>query len=305
MKWAAWIRSRRLQRWLLALGAGVLLWLAISVLIAHKLTRRRRAPFPEPAPRVAWGAFEDGRLETSDGQELGAWFLRGDDTAPSVLLLHGNGGSRTKCLNRAELYANRGYSVLLISLRAHGDSSGDFNDIGYSARHDVIRAVEYLEQQRPGRPVLIHGTSMGAAAALFAAADLGDRVRAYVLESLYRDLRTAVWNRVDNALPPLLDSLAYGGLSLVAPLILPEIDRISPIEAIGNIPEHVPILMLAGEEDRRARPEEAIALQRRARDHCQLILFERTDHLRFLDTQPERYRKEVLGFVERVFTPPA
>jgi len=32
----------------------------------------------------------------------------------------------------------------MISLRAHGDSTGDFNDVGYSARHDVVVAVEFL-----------------------------------------------------------------------------------------------------------------------------------------------------------------
>lgn len=121
-----------------------------------------------------------------------------------------------------------------------------------------------------------------------------------MLESPYRDLRTAVWNRVESALPPLLDRLAYYGLSLTAPLVLREIDRIAPIEAIGGVPGEVPILILAGQGDRRARPAEAAALHDRVRDHGELAVFERTDHLRFLETQPERYRATVLGFLDRV-----
>ncbi len=85
-------------------------------------------------------------------------------------------------------------------MRAHGDSSGEFNDIGYSARLDVVAAVEFLERRRPARPILIHGTSLGAAAATFAAEELGHRVHGYVLECPYRDLRTAVWNRAEKAL---------------------------------------------------------------------------------------------------------
>ena len=82
---------------------------------------------------------------TRDGQDLGAWLVPGTDDGPSVLLLHGNGGSRANCLDRAAILAGQGCTVLLVSLRAHGDSTGDFNDIGYSARHDIIAAIDFLE----------------------------------------------------------------------------------------------------------------------------------------------------------------
>ncbi len=44
--------------WLLALG--VVAWLLISLTVAHQLTRRRRPPFAEPAPEVAWGGGGGG-----------------------------------------------------------------------------------------------------------------------------------------------------------------------------------------------------------------------------------------------------
>ena len=62
--------------------------------------------------------------------------------------------------------------MLLITLRAHGDSTGALNDIGFGARHDVVAAIDFLERCRPGRPIVVHGASLGAAAALFASAEL-------------------------------------------------------------------------------------------------------------------------------------
>ncbi len=136
-----------------ALATMVVLWLLTSWFCVFQLTRRARAPFAEPPPSVSWGRLESLRLTTADHQAVGAWFVRGPSVGPSVLLLHGNGDSRISELPLAEFFAKRGCSVLLLSLRAHGDSTGEFNDIGYGARHDVVAAVDYLEQQRQASPL--------------------------------------------------------------------------------------------------------------------------------------------------------
>jgi alpha-beta hydrolase superfamily lysophospholipase len=292
--------SRRLIRGMRITIIVLALWLILSWAVAYRLTRRPHPWFAEPVPSVTWGEVEAHRLRSRDGHELGAWLVRGNDEAPSVLLLHGNGGSRGKCLDRAAILAGEGCTVLLISLRAHGDSTGAFNDIGYGARHDVIAAIDFLERHRPGRPIVVQGTSMGAAAALFASGELGLRVRGYILESPYQDLKTAVWNRIENALPPLLDRIVFRGLMLVSPLVLPALERISSVAAIEATPGEVPVLILAGGQDRRARPEEALAHFDRVRSHGTLMIFEGADHLRMHVTEPERYRQALLGFIRSV-----
>jgi alpha-beta hydrolase superfamily lysophospholipase len=293
-------RNRRLRRGLAATAVFLVLWLTVSWAVAYRLTRRPRRWFAEPAPTVAWGTIAAHRLETRDGHTLGAWLVRGRDGAPSVLLVHGNGGSRWNTLGTAEMLAERGCTVLMISARAHGDSTGDFNDIGYGARHDVVAGMQFLERLRPGRPIVVHGTSMGAAAALFASKELGDRVRGYILESPYRDLRTAVWNRINNALPPLLDAMVYRGLMAVAPMVLSDLDRIAPVGAIAEVPGDVPVLILAGDRDRLARPEEAQELFERVKTHGTLLIFPGSDHLQMRLVDPARYRDAVLGLIDRV-----
>ncbi len=293
-----WRRGRRFRRGLIATAVLLVLWLAVSWAVAYRLTRRPRPWFAELAPALAWGRIAPHRLETRDGHTLGAWLVPGRDDAPSVLLVHGNGGSRWNSLERAEILAARGCTVLMISARAHGDSTGSFNDIGYGARYDVVAGVEFLERLRPGRPIVVHGASMGAAAAAFASKELGTRVRGYILESPYRDLRTAVWNRTDNALPPILDSVAYVGLMAVARLVLPDLDQISPVEAVAGVPGDVPVLILAGDRDAVARPEEARALFERVKSHAQLLIFPGADHLQMRQVDPGRYRDAVLGLVD-------
>jgi pimeloyl-ACP methyl ester carboxylesterase len=275
----------------------LVLWLAASFAVAYRLTRRHRPPFREPIPAVSWAKLESHRLQTCDGQVLGAWLVPGTKHAPSVVLLHGNGGSRIQCLRRAEMLAAEGCTLLMVSLRAHGDSTGAINDIGYGARHDVVAAVDFLERRRPGKPIVIHGTSLGAAAALFAAAALDHRVAGYILESPYKDLKTAVWNRTENALPPVFDWIAYRGLVAAASFVLPHYEQISPLTAASGVPADVPVLILAGSQDRHARPAEARALHDRIRPHARLILFEHGGHMDFPDIAPERYRQSLRGFL--------
>jgi pimeloyl-ACP methyl ester carboxylesterase len=168
--------------------------------------------------------------------------------------------------------------VLLVSLRAHGDSTGQINDFGYSARHDVVAAVDFLEKQRPGSRILIEGHSMGAAAAVFAAAELGERVAGYVLEAPYRDLHRAVRNRARLYFPSPLDRFAWTGVELVGPLVLSDVDSISPINYIEDIPGSVPVLILSGTNDTRAQPDEAQELYDRIADHARLVQFKGAGH---------------------------
>jgi alpha-beta hydrolase superfamily lysophospholipase len=162
-----------------------------------------------------------------------------------------------------------------------------------------VAAVAYLEQRRRGRPILIQGNSLGAAAALYAAEALGTRVHGYNLEAAYADIRTAVRNRTEMYLPFPLDQVGYLGLSLVGPLVLPDIDRMAPAEAIAAIPPSVPVLLLAGGRDQHARPEEAQALHENARANSRLVWFERARHESLFAHDPRLYQEAVGSFIER------
>ena len=99
--------------------------------MTYRLTRRDGVRALEAMPQITWGEIEPQRIKTSDGHELGAWFVDGRDQAPSVLLLHGNNGNRSHTLSRAKFLASQGYATLMVTLRAHGDSTGEYHDIGW------------------------------------------------------------------------------------------------------------------------------------------------------------------------------
>ncbi|MFL5331487.1 MAG: alpha/beta hydrolase [Gemmataceae bacterium] len=195
----------------------VVVWLGASFAVAWKRTSRSDPITAEPPPPASLGSVDSFRLRTSDGEELGAWYIPGRADKPGVVLLHGNRAHRGAMCNIAQILHDAGYALLIPTLRAHGDSTGERNDFGYSARHDVVAAVDELQRRRPESRVIVFGQSMGAAAALFAADELQHHVDGYVLECPYEHLFKAVRNRTRAELPMGLDWIAYAGLRTVSP----------------------------------------------------------------------------------------
>lgn len=291
-------RVRRSLLWIVALG--VVFWLVSTAWITARFTQRRSPQLVlESVPAVPWTAIETIRLTTFDGEDLGGWLTRGSDNSDIVLLLHASGRTRRAMFPIVRPLAKAGFTTLSITFRAHGDSSGEVNDFGYSNRHDVVAAVNYLEQNFPGRRIFIIGRSLGAAAAIFSAKALGDRVAGYLLEAPYKDLDSAAWYRLRTFLPPLLDSAAYWGMRLWAPSYLPVgPDKIAPLGHVSSIPREVPVTMLFGTRDRWAPVEDGREMAAAMQGSVKLITFEDARHRPLFHLDPDRYEAAMFEMLE-------
>ena len=117
-------------------------------------------PVP-PAAEVIAGS-RDVTLHTTDGLELGAWFVPatgGADTGMAVLVAPGNGGNRAGRAELAERLSERGLAVLLMDYRGYGGNPGSPSEEGLAADADAAaRALEEL-----GYPAGAHHLLRGVA----------------------------------------------------------------------------------------------------------------------------------------------
>ena len=85
-------------------------------------------------------------LISADGTRLAAWFIAGA-RPQTVLLLHGYTACKDDMLSHAAFLHAGGYSVLLLDLRACGESGGSAVTLGGHEREDVQAAIAYLQTQ--------------------------------------------------------------------------------------------------------------------------------------------------------------
>lgn len=115
-----------------------------------------------PAGEVLPGA-RDVTLKTTDGLDLGAWYLPADaarDTGMAVLMAPGNGGNRAGRSDLARALGDRGFAVLVIDYRGYGGNPGSPSEDGLAADADAaVRALADL-----GHPLdrtIYFGESLG------------------------------------------------------------------------------------------------------------------------------------------------
>jgi len=194
---------------------------------------------------------EDVELRAKDGKKIAGWWMpKGAKGNPPVVVLHGLGAGKAHMIDYILFAQAAGYPVLAIDFRGHGTSEASLTSIGYYESWDVEAAIDFVRKRGAGDPVL-WGTSMGAVAALLAAAEDGS-VAGVIADAPFDTYRNTIRHHA---------KLMYGMsefplLTMAMPMIEErarfDVDEVDSLRAAGRI--DAPILFLAAAEDRRMDP---------------------------------------------------
>ncbi len=192
---------------LLVVAFGIVLALVISPRTAAFFLFHPAREDPGPAPVLAGVEGRDLELEAPDGVTLHAWWYPapGEDP-PAVLFLHGNAGHMGHRDFQAEGYLEEGVSVLLLSYRGYGRSTGRPSTEGVVVDAETAHAWLVRELEDPGR-IVLHGRSLGGAVAGVLAGRLaagsGPEPAGVIVESTFTELAEMA-RAVYPFLPPVL-----------------------------------------------------------------------------------------------------
>ena len=128
----------------------------------------------------------------NDGLRLTGWRCAAcAERRGTVVYLHGIADNRTSAKGVIDRFRRRGFDVVAFDSRAHGNSDGDVCTYGYFEKADLRRIIDTAASG----PIVLIGTSLGAAVALQEAADDAARVSAVVAAESFSDLRTVAEER--------------------------------------------------------------------------------------------------------------
>ena len=245
-----------------------------------------------------------------NGERLFYTVSRGAKDSPTLVLVHGAGGSRLHW--PGELRRLPGVTAYTLDLPGHGRSEGrGCNTIeGYAET-----VVEFLDTLGVERAIIV-GHSMGGAIAQTLALDSPDRVARLVLVATGARLRVgpAILEGIRSDFegsvelvtrfawspeaPPALTELGRQALLETGPdVLLSDFDACDRFDVMGRLGEiEVPTLVITGTADQLTPPRYAHFLAEHISD-AQLVLVEGAGHMVMLE-RPAQVAKTVREFLE-------
>jgi alpha-beta hydrolase superfamily lysophospholipase len=250
---------------LLALGAGACMpptWGANALLHPKRRPMTRQPNLP----------FEAVEFEGT-GVKLRGWWFHAREKRGTVVFLHGLSDNRGTSVGVADHFVARGFEVIAYDSRAHGESEGEACTYGFYEKQDLRRVLDRVT----AGPIVVMGTSMGAAIALQAAAE-DQRIAAVVAVSSFSDLRTAVIERVPFFATKSDVARAFEMAEVLGKF---RIDDVSPVAAAARI--NAPTLLVHGERDDETPPDHSQRIFAALHAPKRLILVPNAGHSHLLN----------------------
>jgi pimeloyl-ACP methyl ester carboxylesterase len=258
------------------------LWVQLPPIGAGALLHPSRRAVTDPPPVGCVTSTFAGA-----GVTLRGWTCTPAAPARATLIfLHGVADNRQNAEGVVPRFLARGFRVVAYDSRAHGDSDGGACTYGYYEKDDLHRVIDAL----PDGPVVLMGTSLGAAVALQEAA--GDvRVATVVAAETFSDLRTVATERAPFVFTRDTIERAFALAETQASF---RVDDVSPVRAV---------LLIHGEADTDTPAAHSERVRAAMKGPSELILVPRAHHNQSLNGEEVWKRSE--AWIDRTIDPRA
>ncbi len=216
-----------------------------------------------------------------------------------AVLLQGRTESLLYSYYFAKPYAESGYNILVVDLRAHGLSDGKYQTGGLKESGDIVAWIDYVAARFHVESFLFHGLCIGASTAVYSALKLEQRgypmVEKVVSEGLfttYYDMFKANFAHYKKKPFPMLNLTFFLGRIYTGVNFYDN----RPIDAVGQL--KCPILLLYSTEDIFCHREDGEAIYEKAKNpNSELVFFPRGRHSHVRSLNTEAYDAKIKEFI--------
>lgn len=284
----------------------VLGYALLSYFIALGVSKAEREDQEDHPSNYGLHFEEVSFFSRGDNIELDGWYIVGDDSSVNLIFVHGISSNRTgdNAMDLASRLVDKGFSVLLFDLRAHGSSGGERISGGDHERRDVLGAYDFLVNRGvPSNKIGVLGFSMGAATSILALAEESS-IQALVADSPYANVSDLMAYEISRKtiIPESIAPIFIPGATLCAGLFFDIDISVLDTETVVSKLDY-PILVIHGSDDTRIPVEHGIRVHMASHPESDLWLLPEVDHVDSFTNHPSKYvQKVVKYFTNRLMT---
>lgn len=282
---------------------------------SHNTEKAYAQLFDELPSAQAWvedlqarGALRDTFIMANDGRRLHAVFAAANvPTDKTAFIIHGWTDSAIRMMRYGYMFQHDlGYNMFLPDLNGHGLSEGEYAQMGWLDRLDVIEWLDVannifaptdsLGHKTSDTQMVIHGTSMGAATAMCVSGEpQKPYVKAYIEDCGY----TSVFDEVsgdqhDENLMQMVIPLASWWCGVLHGWTFREA---SPLEMVKK--SQLPMLFIHGDNDTFVPTWMVHPLYEAKPEPKEIWLAPGSEHARSYFDHPDEYTQRVQNFLEK------
>jgi alpha-beta hydrolase superfamily lysophospholipase len=248
-------------------------------------------------PRPVNGATPAMPYETvrlTSNYPLECWLMKTAHARGTIILFHGYTGSKATMLDKAEVFLQLGYNVLMADFMGAGGSGGNQTTIGYHEAENVKTCYNYVVKTGE-KNILLFGTSMGAVAILRAIHAHSIKPQAIMIECPFGTMQQTVEARFRMMHLPSFPMagllLFWGGVE-------------NGFWAYGHNPQdyarsvNCPALLMFGAKDDRVTIQEINAVYNGLKGYKELRIYPEAAHENYLIKYKERWTQDVRSFLQ-------
>ena len=229
----------------------------------------------------------------------GTEYVIEEDSDKWSIVLHGYHSNPDSVLSIGMHFSEKGYNVLIPSMRACADSDGEFVGMGWLDKDDLKCWINLVLAENSNAKIILHGSSMGAATVLMASGDeLPSNVNAIIADSGY----TSVWDifaseaKARFGLPtfPVLNMFQVVARVRVGY----NIKKASALEQVKN--SKTPILFIHGDKDDFVPESMCESLYDSANCIKDKLIISGAGHTDSKYKEPDTYYNKIFEFIDKV-----
>lgn len=239
-------------------------------------------------------------VNAKDGITLrGTQYIKDESNNKWAIILHGYRSTPNSVTSIGMHFSEKGYNILIPSMRACGESDGEYIGMGWLDKEDLQCWINLIIKQNENAQIILHGSSMGAATVLMASGDnLPTNVKAIVADSGY----TSVWDIFASEAKARFNLPTFPVLNMfeiVANVRANyDIKEASALEQVKN--SKTPILFIHGDTDDFVPKYMCEELYEAANCKKDKLIIHNAGHTESKYKEPETYYNKIFEFLGNI-----